>query len=170
MKLEDHIRTIPDYPKSGIQFKDITTLLQDPQAFAYCIDALAEQWQDKQIDAIGMFDARGFVFGAPLAYKLGKPSFPLRKAGKLPYSTIEQSYALEYGSATIAVHTDAIKPGYRVLLVDDLLATGGTMKAGCELVERLGGKVVGCQAIIELSDLPAREVLSGYDVHALVRY
>lgn len=168
MKLEDYIRNIPDFPKPGIQFKDISPLLLNPGAFAYCIDAIASNW--KEVDTIGGFDARGFIFGAPLAYKLGKPFFPLRKAGKLPYSTIQQDYGLEYGKSTLEVHLDAIRKGDKVLLVDDLLATGGTMKAGCDLVERLGGEVTGCQFIVELSSLHGREILGRYHLNSLIAY
>ena len=170
MNLEEHIRTIPDFPKPGINFKDITPLLATHGAFKYCVDAIAQQYKDAGIDKIAGFDARGFLFGAPLAYAMGLPFVPVRKKGKLPYNAISQAYGLEYGKDEMEMHIDAVKPGERVLMIDDLLATGGTMKAGCDLVERLGGTVAACQFIIELDGLGGREKLGSYNISALLRY
>ena len=170
MNLEAHIREVPDFPKKGIRFKDITPLLQNPEAFTYCIQSMAAQWKPAEVDVIAGFDARGFIFGAPLAYELGKPFVPLRKAGKLPYTTVTQSYGLEYGKDTLAMHTDAVKPGQRVLLVDDLLATGGTAKAGCQLIEKQGAIVAGLQFVIELAALNGRAKIAGNETHSLLVY
>lgn len=170
MKLENYIRSVKDFPKSGIDFKDIAPLLGDSKALNYTIDKLADMYSDKKIDRIGAFDARGFLFGPAVAYKMQVPFFPFRKAGKLPYDTISQSYGLEYGNDTIEMHTDAIKKNENILLMDDLLATGGTMKAGCRMVESLEGNIVGCSFIIELEELGGRKVLDGYDVRSLVKY
>jgi adenine phosphoribosyltransferase len=170
MNLADYIRDIPDFPKPGILFKDITPLLASPEAFAYSIRLLADHYRGKAIDAIAAAEARGFLLAAPLALELTKPLVPLRKPGKLPYRTYSLKYDLEYGSAELQMHTDGITKGAKVLLVDDLLATGGTMKAGCGLVEHAGGKVVGCGFLVELSFLSGREKLKPYDVFSLVSY
>lgn len=169
-EIKKHIRNVPNFPLEGIQFKDISPLLQNPKAFSECIKRLASQWGSQDLDSIGGFDARGFIFGTPLAYELGKPFFPLRKSGKLPYDTISESYGLEYGKDNLELHTDAVRKGDRVLLLDDLLATGGTMKAGCDLVERLGGEIVGCQFVIELEGLKGRDKIPNYDIYSMVKY
>lgn len=170
MELERYVRSVPDFPKPGIDFKDITPLLGDACALRYTIDTLAQMYSGKEIDRVGAMDARGFLFGPAIAYQLGVPFFPIRKAGKLPYDTLEESYGLEYGSDAVEVHTDALNKGDKVLLIDDLLATGGTMKAGCNLVERLGGIVAGCGFVIELEGLGGREKLADYDVKSLIAY
>ena len=140
--VKDYIRTIPDFPKEGIMFRDITTILQDADGFKLAIDDLQKQLEGVDFDVIAGIDSRGFIFGAPLAYNLKKAFVPVRKKGKLPFETIEESYALEYGTATVEIHKDAVKKGQKVVLVDDLIATGGSMKAAVKLVERLGGEVV----------------------------
>ncbi len=170
MNLEQHIRNVENFPKQGIQFKDINPLLNNPEAFRESIKALSRLYSVDSYDTIGAFDARGFIFGAALAYETNKPFFPLRKAGKLPYETLQESYDLEYGSNTIEVQIDAIQPGDKVLLIDDLLATGGTMKAGCNLVEKLGGEVRGIGFVIELPGLGGQELLSNYKVKSLINY
>jgi adenine phosphoribosyltransferase len=162
------IRNIPDFPQPGIQFKDITPVLADPRLFAASIELLAGELRPGQVDAVVGIDARGFIFAAAAALKLQTGLVPVRKQGKLPYQTYEQSYALEYGSNTIAIHVDAFQPGSRVLLVDDLLATGGTAEAAAQLVERAGGKLLGIHFLIELSFLKGREKLRPYPVRSLV--
>src|SRR5262249_24337415 len=157
MDLRQFIRDIPDFPKPGIIFKDITPLLACPDAFRYAIDRMVEHYQDRAVDAVAAVEARGFLFAAPLALALHKPLVPLRTPGKLPYQTHSLSYVLEYGSAELEVHIDALIQGASVLLVDDLLATGGTMAAGCKLVEKAGGRVAGCTFLVELSFLEGRE-------------
>lgn len=169
MELENYIRSVPDFPKSGIDFKDISPLLADPGALDYTIDALADLYDYEQIDRVAAFDARGFIFGALLAIRMKKPFIPIRKAGKLPYDTVSQSYGLEYGKDTIEMHTDALQPKDNILLIDDLLATGGTMKVGCELVESLEGKVVGCGFVID-TNIGGIELLDKYDVRSLIQY
>lgn len=167
--LERLIRDVPDFPKPGIMFKDITPLLADAAALAATIEALVAPFADKSIDLVCGTESRGFIFAAAAAIKLGVGFVPIRKPGKLPWKTIREEYSLEYGTDGVEVHCDAIKPGQRVLMVDDLLATGGTMSACCRLVEKLGAKVVGVTFVIELAFLPGREKLSGYDVRSLVR-
>lgn len=169
-RLEDAIRTIPDFPKPGIQFKDINPLFADPAAYKEAIDRISKLYEPSTYDRIGAFDARGFLFGAAMSYATGKPLFLLRKKGKLPYETVVQEYALEYGTAALEAQSDAVRRGERVLLVDDVLATGGTMRAGCDLVERLGGTITGCATLIELDGLGGRERLSGYDTKSILRY
>jgi adenine phosphoribosyltransferase len=164
------IRNIPDFPKAGIQFKDITPLLADPRLFAGSIDLLTERFRPGDIDAVVGIDARGFIFAAAAAFRLEAGFVPIRKRGKLPYQTHEQDYALEYGSATVAVHVDALKPGSRVLLMDDLLATGGTAAAAAALVKRLGAEILEISFLIELAFLKGREKLQSYPVRALVTY
>jgi len=166
--LAQHIRNVPDFPVEGIQFKDITTLLQDPVPFAASVEALLETYQDSEIDVVVAVEARGFIWGAILAYELGAGFVPVRKPGKLPAETIRAEYTLEYGTNALEMHADAILPSQRVLVVDDLLATGGTAKATCELVEELGGEVVGVAFVIELTSLHGRDKLSGYGVKSLV--
>lgn len=151
--IQSLIRTIPHYPKHGIMFRDITTLLKDPKGLSMVVDGLAEHFAIQKIDKIAGIEARGFMIGAALAYKLGVGFVPIRKAGKLPAETISQSYALEYGTDTLQIHTDAITKGERVLLVDDLIATGGTAEAGVALIQKLGGDVVACAFVIDLPEL-----------------
>jgi adenine phosphoribosyltransferase len=170
MDLTHYIRDIPDFPKPGILFKDITPLLADPAAFRYSVEQLAEHYRTQQFDAVAAVEARGFLFAAPLALLLNKPLIPLRKPGKLPYRTHSLAYELEYSSAELQMHIDAVAPGARVLLVDDLLATGGTMHAGCQLVEKAGGRVHGCTFLVELAFLEGRKRLTGYEVFTLIQY
>jgi adenine phosphoribosyltransferase len=170
MDLTSYIRDIPDFPKKGILFKDITPLLAEPRAFQHAIDRFAERYQSRQVDVIAAAEARGFLFAAPLALRLQKPFVPLRKPGKLPHTTHSFAYELEYGTAELHVHIDAVRPGARVLLVDDLLATGGTMRAGCQLVEKAGGKVDECAFLVELSFLNGREKLKPYEAFSVIRY
>jgi adenine phosphoribosyltransferase len=170
MNLSRHIRDIPDFPKPGILFKDITPLLADPTAFQHAIDLLSIRYAGEKIDAIAAAEARGFLFAAPLALKLHKPLVPLRKPGKLPYRTYSLKYDLEYGSAELHMHVDGIAQGAKVLMVDDLLATGGTMAAGCKLVEQAGGTVAGVAFLVELAFLKGRDQLKGYDVFSLITY
>ncbi|MBC7262786.1 MAG: adenine phosphoribosyltransferase [Chloroflexi bacterium] len=168
MDLAKMIRDVPDFPVKGILFKDITTLCKDPDAFQEAIDSLVDRYLDQDIDIVVAIEARGFIFGAPLAYELGAGFVPVRKPNKLPAETISAEYSLEYGTNVLEMHTDAIKPGQKVLVVDDLLATGGSAKATVQLVERLGGKVVGIAFLIELAFLKGRELLKGYDVFSLI--
>lgn len=170
MDIARFIRDIPDFPKPGILFKDITPLLSDPTAFRASVERLAEQYGRDGVDAIAAAEARGFLFAAPLALILRVPLVPLRKPGKLPHATISQKYDLEYGQAELHMHTDGISAGQRVLMVDDVLATGGTMAAGCRLVEQAGGVVTSCAFLIELGFLKGREKLVGYDVFSLLTY
>lgn len=170
MALTDYIRDIPDFPKPGIRFKDITPLLADPAAFAESIRLLADRYRDVPLDAIAAAEARGFLFAAPLALALRLPLVPLRKPGKLPHRTYSLKYDLEYGSAELQMHVDGIRPGAKVLLLDDVLATGGTMRAGCSLIEQAGGTVVGCAFLVELSVLGGRAKLAGYDLFSLLTY
>ena len=169
MDLREYIRDIPDFPNPGILFKDITPLLSSPAAFQHAIDMMVKSFENIQIDAIAAAEARGFLFAAPLALALEKPLIPLRKPGKLPFQTISSRYSLEYGNAELHMHVDAIKVGSRVLLVDDVLATGGTMKAGCSLVEKAGGKVAGCAFLLELDFLEGRKKLDPVPVFSLIR-
>jgi adenine phosphoribosyltransferase len=164
------IRTIPDFPKPGIQFKDITPLLADARLFAASIDLLTDGFKPGSVDAVVGIDARGFIFAAAAAMKLGAGFVPVRKQGKLPYSTHEQAYDLEYGTATVAIHVDALKPGSRVLLIDDLLATGGTAAAAAALLDKLGAKILEISFLIELKFLNGRERLKGRPVRSLVVY
>jgi adenine phosphoribosyltransferase len=170
MNLAQYIRDIPDFPKPGILFKDITPLLSEPPAFQHAIDLLAEHYRGRPIDAIAAAEARGFLFAAPLALALKKPLVPLRKPGKLPYRTHALQYDLEYGSAELQVHTDGVPQGASVLLVDDVLATGGTMQAGCQLIEKAGGQVAGCAFLLELTFLHGRDKLRPHEVFSLLQY
>ena len=163
--VEKYIRSIPDFPEPGIIFRDITTVTQDPEGLKVAVDSMAEKLKDLDFDVIVGLEARGFIFGMPIAYLLGKSFVLVRKKGKLPCETISESYDLEYGQAEIEIHTDAIKPGQKVVLVDDLIATGGTIEAAIKLIERLGGEVV-----VELAGLKGREKLSDYRVDAVVTY
>ena len=169
-EIEKAIRNVPDFPKPGIQFKDITPVLADARLFAGTIDLLTQNFAPGSVDAVVGIDARGFIFAAAAATKLNAGFVPVRKKGKLPYQTIEEDYALEYGHATVAMHIDALKPGARVLLVDDLLATGGTSAAAVSLVQKLGGKIVEAAFLIELKFLDGRKKLSGIPVRSIVAY
>jgi len=170
INLKDHIRDIQDFPKKGIVFKDITTLLGDKQAFQEVIDVFVKRYRDKHIDKIVAADARGFILGSVLAYKLGAGFVPVRKKGKLPYKTIEASYELEYGSDTLYMHEDAIHENESILIVDDLLATGGTAEAMCELVKQQKGKIVEIALMIELAFLNGRDKLKGYEIFSQIVY
>ncbi len=170
MKAATLIRDVPDFPQPGIVFKDITPVLADPAAFAEVIGALTEDIKRLKPDIVVGIESRGFIFGAPVAHELGVGFVPFRKAGKLPYETVSQEYLLEYGSATVEAHVDAIKPGQRVVIVDDVLATGGTAIAAGQLTEKLGGAVVGFVFFIELSFLKGREKLAGRDITTLLSY
>jgi adenine phosphoribosyltransferase len=168
MDLARYIRNVPDFPVEGIQFKDVTTLLKDSVPFAASVEALLDHYSEREIDLVVGVESRGFIWGAILAYELGVGFVPVRKPGKLPAETVRAEYTLEYGTNALEMHRDAIRPGQKVLVIDDLLATGGTAKATCELVEQLGGQVVGVAFLIELTSLNGREKLSDYDVLALV--
>jgi adenine phosphoribosyltransferase len=169
-KLAQAVRTIPDFPDPGILFRDITTVLQNGQTLALAVDVITNELAGLDFDLVLGPESRGFIFGTPVAYKLGKGFIPIRKAGKLPYETVRQEYALEYGSAVIEMHRDAIQPGQRVAVVDDLLATGGTCKALAELVEEVGGVIAAMVFFIELEGLKGRELLEKYDVRSIVKY
>lgn len=169
-KLKEYIRSIPDFPEKGIIFRDVTSILMDADGLKLAIDELAKCLEGMDFDVIAGAESRGFLFGMPLAYLLHKPFVPIRKKGKLPCETVEKTYDLEYGTATIEIHKDAIKPGDKVVLLDDLIATGGTMKAAAELVEELGGEVVEMLFLIELVDLKGRELLSKYKVDSVVQF
>lgn len=164
------IRSIPDFPIKGILFRDITTLIRDGDAFQDVIDSMVEHYIDADIDAIAAVEARGWIFGAPLAYELGCGFVPVRKPSKLPAEKISVSYALEYGENTLEMHKDALTPGSKVLLVDDLLATGGSSRAAIDLIEKLGAQVVSVAFLIELVDLKGREKLKGYDVYSMIKF
>ena len=168
--LKKHIREVPDFPIEGILFYDITTLLENPAVFNEIIESLCKRYAGQKIDKIAAIEARGFIFATPVAREIGVGFVPLRKPGKLPYETMTVSYALEYGKATIEVHKDAIKPGERVLILDDLLATGGTAAAAVELVRKMGGEVVEASFVIELTGLKGRDKLSGVPVYSMVTY
>lgn len=170
MNLKSFIRDIPDFPAPGILFRDITPLLRDAAAFAYTIDSLLDRFREEPLDAIVAVESRGFLFGAPLAHRMGKPIVPVRKPGKLPAATHATEYALEYGNSAMEIHVDGVRPGERVLLLDDLLATGGTLAATARLVEMSGGVVGGVGVVIELTELGGRRHLKGYDVFSLVQY
>ena len=171
-RVEDYIRTIPDFPEPGIQFRDVTTLFQDARGFRLAVDQLLAPFVGTQIDKVAGLEARGFILGGAVAHQLSKGFVPIRKAGKLPSTKISEDYTLEYGTATMELHLDAIDAGERVLIVDDLLATGGTAEAAIRLVERLGGVVAGCAFVIDLPDLGGAERLKGLgvDVHALCAF
>jgi adenine phosphoribosyltransferase len=169
-RLKLKIRNIPDFPQPGINFKDITPLVKDPAALRLAIHRLIHPFLGSDITAVAGMEARGFIFGALVAWELGIPFIPLRKPGKLPYDVQSISYDLEYGSASLEVHIDAVDVNDKVLLIDDLLATGGTAKASCELLEKLGAKVVACAFVVELDFLEGRKKLQGYEVHSLLHY
>jgi len=168
--LKTKIRTIPDFPRTGVMFKDITTLLRDAHAFKYAIKKILEAVKDKDIDVVASAESRGFILGSVLSYELSAGFVPLRKPGKLPYKTIRQEFETEYSKDAFEIHVDAIEKGDNVLIVDDLLATGGTARAAVDLIERLGGNVVALAFLIELSFLKGREKLKGYDVYSVVKY
>lgn len=170
LKAQSLIRDIPDFPKQGIIFKDITPVLQSPEAFKEVVQKMTEVAEELKPDVIVGIESRGFLFGTPMAINLNLPFTVVRKLGKLPYDRITEEYALEYGTNTVEIHTDAIKPGDKVVVVDDLLATGGTAAATARLVERLGGKVVGFIFLVELAFLPGRSTLIGYPVNSLIEY
>jgi adenine phosphoribosyltransferase len=170
MDLREKIRTVPNWPIKGVMFRDITTLIQDPQAFRYTCDAFYDRYKDMDLDKIVCIDARGFVFGSVLAYKLGRGCVMVRKKGKLPPETIQEEYSLEYGSNVIEISKHAIQSGDRVVIIDDLIATGGTIAAAANLVESLGGKVLECAFVIDLPDLKGKEKIERYPVFTLTEF
>lgn len=170
IKLDKYIRSIPDWPKQGILFRDITPLLAEPKALTAAVDALCADFTEARIEYVAAVEARGFIFGAAVAERLGAGFVPIRKKGKLPSKTESIAYDLEYGTDTLEVHSDAIGKGAKVLMVDDLLATGGTMAAACKLIEKIGGEIIGITFLIELSDLPGREKLQGYNISTVLTY
>ncbi|MCX5706699.1 MAG: adenine phosphoribosyltransferase [Candidatus Omnitrophica bacterium] len=170
MSLRKHIRNIPDFPKPGILFRDITTLVKHKDAFRVAIDKIANKYKGKKIDKVVGVEARGFIFGAAVAYKINAGFIPVRKKGKLPFATKSVSYELEYGRDTLEIHRDAIEPGERILIVDDLLATGGTVKAVTDLVRQCSGKIQAIAFLVELVDLKGREKLKGYPVFSLIKF
>ncbi len=169
-KLEDYVRSIPDFPEPGIVFRDVTSVLQEKEGLKLAIDQMQELLKGLDFDIIAGPESRGFIFGVPIAYNLNKAFIPIRKKGKLPCETVSMDYDLEYGKATIEIHKDAIKPGQRVVIVDDLIATGGTIEAITKLIEMLGGEVVKIIFLMELKGLKGREKLTGYDVEAVIQY
>ena len=169
-KLEEYVRSIPDFPEPGIIFRDVTTILQDADGLHLAVDSIRNMLKDVDYDVVVGPESRGFIFGMPIAYALGKAFIPVRKKGKLPCETVSAEYDLEYGKAEIEIHKDAIKPGQKVVLVDDLIATGGTMEASCKLVEQLGGEVVKILFLMELAGLKGREKLAKYDVASVITY
>lgn len=170
MNLKERIRNIKDFPEEGVMFRDITTLISDPEAFSYVIDKMVEKIKPLDVDVILVLDARGFLVGSPVAYVLKKPVVPIRKEGKLPYKTYDVEYELEYGADHFEMHKDAIKPGQKVAILDDLLATGGTARAACDLVEMAGGEVTLLGFVIELTDLNGSDKIEGYNSFSLVEY
>ena len=169
-KIEDYVRSIPDFPEPGIIFRDITSVLQDADGLQLAIDSMQDCLKDTDVDVIVGTESRGFIFGVPIAYNLHKPFVPVRKKGKLPCETVSRSYDLEYGSATIEMHKDSIKPGQKVAIIDDLIATGGTTEAMIKLVESLGGVVAGVAVLIELAGLKGREKIADYRLEAAITY
>jgi adenine phosphoribosyltransferase len=169
-KLEDYVVTIPDFPEPGIMFRDITSVIQDPDGLKLAVDGLAGLLEDVDFDLVIGPESRGFIFGVPVAYLRGKGFVPVRKKGKLPRETVSQKYDLEYGQAEVEMHKDAVKPGQKVVIVDDLIATGGSAEAAAKLVEKLGGKVVRMAFVMELAGLEGRKKLAGYDVQSLIVY
>ena len=169
-KLEEYVVTIPDFPEPGIMFRDITSVIQDPDGLKQAVDGLADLLKDTEFDLIVGPESRGFIFGVPVAYLTGKGFIPVRKKGKLPRKTVSQKYDLEYGQAEIEMHVDAVKPGQKVVIVDDLIATGGSAEAAAKLVEQLGGQVVKMIFVMELAGLEGRKKLQGYDVESLIVY
>lgn len=169
-KIEDYVRSIPDFPEKGIIFRDVTSVLQDADGLALAIDLMQEKLKGVEFDLVVGPESRGFIFGVPIAYNLHKPFIPIRKKGKLPCETVSIQYELEYGAAELEIHKDAIKPGQKVVIIDDLIATGGTNEAMVKLIEGLGGKVVKTVFLMELSGLKGREKLKGYDVESVIAY
>lgn len=169
-KIEEYVRSIPDFPEPGVIFRDVTSILQDADGLKLAIDSMQECLKDTDVDVIVGTESRGFIFGVPIAYNLHKSFVPVRKKGKLPCETVSRSYDLEYGSATIEMHKDSIKPGQKVAIIDDLIATGGTVEAAIKLVEELGGEVVKVVFLMELTGLKGREKLAGYDVASVICY
>jgi len=169
MDLKKHLRVVPDFPAKGIQFYDITTILQNPEAYKYVIDKITQNIKDVPCDVIVGLESRGFLFASAIAYNLGKSYALIRKPGKLPYKTVSESYSLEYGSDKFEMHEDAVKPGQNVILIDDLLATGGTTAAAVKLVEKLGGKVAAISCFIELEELAGRKKLEGLNVSSVLK-
>ena len=168
--IADYVTAIPDYPEKGVIFRDITTVIQHPEGLKMAIDEMIKLIGDTECDLVAGAEARGFIFGAPIAYALGKGFIPVRKKGKLPRETVSQAYELEYGTAEIEIHKDSLKPGQKVVLVDDLMATGGTMEAAVKLIEQLGGEVVKIVFLLELAGLKGRDKLNGYDVASVLTY
>ncbi len=169
-RVEDYVRTIPDFPEPGIMFRDVTSVLQDADGLQLAVDGMQDLVKDLDFDVVVGAESRGFIFGMPIAYNLKKPFVLVRKKGKLPCETIEATYDLEYGTATIEMHKDSIKPGQKVVLVDDLIATGGTIEAAAKLIEQLGGEVVKIIFLMELEGLNGRDKLKGYDVASVIKY
>ena len=169
-KIEDYVLSIPDFPEPGIIFRDITSVLQDADGLQLAIDSMQDCLKDIDVDVIAGTESRGLIFGVPIAYNLHKPFIPIRKKGKLPCETVSVEYELEYGTATIEMHKDAIKPGQKVVIIDDLIATGGTNEAMVKMIESLGGEVVKAVFLMELAGLKGRERLEGYDVDAVITY
>ena len=169
-KLEEYVRSIPDFPEEGIVFRDVTSVLQDKDSLKMSIDQMQENLKGLDFDVIVGPESRGFIFGVPIAYNLNKAFIPVRKKGKLPCETVEMEYALEYGTATIEMHKDSIQPGQKVVIIDDLIATGGTIEAITKLIEQLGGEVVKIVFLMELEGLKGREKLKGYDVASVIKY
>jgi adenine phosphoribosyltransferase len=170
MDLKKYIRNIPDFPQKGVMFKDITTLIKEPKPFKYVIDTIVNHYKDREINKVVSIEARGYIFGGVIAYRLNCGFVPVRKPGKLPAETLSREYTLEYGSNTIEIHKDAIKKGDRILVFDDLLATGGTVLATCQLIEQLGGIVVGCAFVTKLTYLHGDDKLKAYEVFSLIDY
>ncbi len=168
--LKKLVRDVPDFPKKGIIFKDITPLLQNPEGLREAVETISNHYKNKKIDIVVGAEARGFILAPTIAFNIGAGFVPVRKSGKLPYEKISMSYALEYGTDTLEIHKDGIKKGQQVLMVDDLLATGGTMAACCKLVESLGGKIIGCAFLIDLTFLNGKKALNKYDVFSLIKY
>lgn len=169
-KMEDYVRSIPDFPEPGIIFRDVTSILQDPDGLQLSIDLIQKKLEGLDFDVIAGTESRGFIFGMPVAYNLHKAFVPVRKKGKLPCETISKEYALEYGTATIEMHKDAVRPGQKVVVIDDLIATGGTIEAAIQMIEELGGEVVKVVFLMELAGLNGREKLAGYDVESVICY
>lgn len=169
-KIEDYVRSIPDFPEPGIIFRDVTSILQDPDGLRLSIDLIQKKLEGLDFDVIAGTESRGFIFGMPVAYNLHKAFVPVRKKGKLPCETISKEYALEYGTATIEMHKDAVRPGQKVVVIDDLIATGGTIEAAIQMIEELGGEVVKVVFLMELAGLNGREKLAGYDVESVICY
>ena len=169
-KIEDYVRSIPDFPEEGIIFRDVTSVLQDADGLHLAIDLMQDKIKDLEFDVVVGPESRGFIFGVPIAYNLHKPFIPVRKKGKLPCETVSMEYELEYGTATIEIHKDAIKPGQKVLIVDDLMATGGTIEAIIKLITQLGGEVVGSVFLMELAGLEGRKKLEGQNVQSVIVY